>query len=210
MDFHLKSFAHKTVLVLLFQVSFIETIVSHNVVEGTKVKVKKDDEMCRKQIKLLLEGYQKKELWALKVFDSWGKSQSGLFSGNLINFGHYQQCLQVEHEFDDPADGAYQGQHCMVFFQDSPDAVNKTSTLQDLILPQVIHIDLMRQYVNVFNAKMGNALCVPSVCSSRMVRLIADKMLARNNLKTMNDYDQEVFCNTVNILEMRSIDMFAA
>lgn len=210
MDFHLNNLALKIILILLFDVAFIKTIVAHNVVGSAKNKIKKDDKMCKKQMELLLEGYQTKELWTLKVFDSWGKSQSGLFSGNLVNFGHYDQCLQIQHEFKDPLDGIYQGQHCMIFFRDSPEVIDKNLTIQDLILPQMIHIDLMRQYINVFNARMGNSLCVPSVCSSRMVRLIADRMLAQNSMKTTTDYNQEVFCNTINILEMRSIDMFAA
>lgn len=209
MNFHRKSFAIEPVFIFLLGIVLITATFSHNVLGDSKTKVLKDDKMCKNQMEHLLDGYQKKELWALKVFDSWGKSQSGLFSGNLINFGHYDQCLQMKHVFKDSNVGVYQGQHCMIFFQDNPNATNTTATIQDMILPQVIHIDLMRQYANVFNVKLGNALCVPSVCSANMVRLIADNMLAKNKLKTTTDYDQAVFCNTINILDMRSIDMFA-
>lgn len=207
MDFHsiggLKYFL--SVLLIGFNVS-----EAHNVSSEQKVKLAKDDKMCTRQTHLLVDGYQKKELWALKVFDSWGKSQSGLFSGNLVNFGHYEQCLQMRQEFDSESDGTFQGQHCIIFFKDSPEVSNFTEDTVDLILPQNVHIDLMRQYMNFHNAKLGTALCVPSVCSASRVRLIADKMLAVNSMATTNDYDQENFCNTINILEMRSIDMFAA
>ena len=180
----------------------------------SKVKISKDDGMCLKQVSLLVGGYKKKELWALKIFDSWGKSQSGLFSGNHMNFGHYEQCLAVKHKLDDEA-GDYVGQHCMVFFKKSSENfVNSSTDKQDLNLPQawpqVMHIELMRQYMNVYNSRMGTALCLPSVCSSKMVRQIADRMLSINSLKTTTDYEQEIFCNTINIREMRSIDKLAA
>lgn len=202
-------------LVLLIGVSLSDC---HNVLDVqkqsrasiAKVKIPKDDEMCKKQVNLLVDGYQKKELWTLKVFDSWGKSQSGLFSGNLINFGHYEQCLQMRQDFDNSSEGTFQGQHCMVFYRDAPELENFTSSLADLILPQSAHIELMRQYMNFNKVKVGTAVCVPSLCTASMVRYLVDRMLAANSMKTTNDYDQEIFCNTTNILEMRSIDMFAA
>lgn len=178
-----------------------------------KFKIKKDDALCEKQIMLLVGGYQREELWALKVFDAWGKSQSGLFSGNLINFGHYEQCLETEHNFNDTTTGIFYGQHCMVFFQDSPETtitLSNETDIRDLIFPQILHIELIRQYMNTLQKQMGTALCIPSLCSATMVRQIADRMLAKKGLKTTTNYNQETLCNTVNIMEMRSIDMLAA
>lgn len=206
------------VIFLLVQVHRSQGFSSGNVFDvpdifgasSAKIPNKKNDEMCQKQLVLLIEAYQAKELWSLKVFDAWGKSQSGLFSGNLVNFGHWEQCLAMRHEFEDPADGIFEGQHCMIFFRDSP-SVNKTDIQTNMLLPQtMMQIELLRQYINVFNVKLGTALCLPLVCSPEMVRKTADKMLALNNLKTTEDYDQESFCNTINILQMRKSDMFAA
>ena len=158
---------------------------------SSKIKIKRDDEMCKRQMELLVEGYQNKSLWALRVFDAWGKSQSGFFSGNLVNFGHYEQCLAMKYSFKNPSDGSFKGQHCLIFFKDSPGTVNdqNPTNVQDLILPQVIHIELMRQYANFYNARTATALCLPSVCSPSMVREIAAGMLAFNSLKTSMDYD---------------------
>lgn len=223
MDFRPQSIVFQCFIfiLLLLKVNSVKTFRFQNVFDVPKLlatpeakfKITKDNALCKKQVVLLVGGYERKELWALKVFDAWGKSQSGLFSGNLINFGHYEQCLEIKHKFNDTSAGYFFGQHCMVFFKDSPEAVSEssnTTNIQDLILPQVLHIELMRQYMNVLNVKMGTALCIPSVCSGTMVRQIADRMLAKNSLKTTNDYDQEILCNTVNIMEMRSIDMLAA
>jgi hypothetical protein len=77
------------------------------------------------------------------------------------------------------------------FLQNSDEKLNVTKQIEDLILPQVIHIDLMRQCINFYNMKMGTALCIPSLCSAEMVRKLADIMLATNNLKTISQYDLE-------------------
>lgn len=217
MDFRLYIFLFKLFFPLLLEVP-VEASLLQNVLavqeahrpQGKDVKASKDDQVCEKQVFLLLGGYKRKELWAMKVFDAWGKSQSGLFSGNLINFGHYEQCLAMRYEFSDKADGVFQGQHCMIFFRSTGDGTNTSSTIKDFILPQVVHIELMRQYMNVYNKRMGTALCVPTQCTARKVRELADRMLSSSMLKTTADYDQESFCNTINIHEMRSIDMFAA
>lgn len=198
------------ILVLLVLNEGFTAFVSCEIaVESSKAKVAKDDELCKKQMYLLVSGYQEKTLWALKVFDSWGKSQSGLFSRNLINFGHYEQCLQSKHTFEDPEYETFQGQHCMVFFEDSPN-VTVNSEVEDLFLPIMVHIDLMRQYMNFYQVQMGTAICIPTTCSTEMVRFIADAMLSKNKLQTTRDYRQSSFCNTINILEMRNVDMFAA
>lgn len=215
MDFRLQSSSFKLTLIVLLKVLLIDALLLQNVQKlhhpsSEKNKDKTDDKLCQKQVQLLVDGYQSKELWALNVFDSWGKTQSGMFSGNVVNFGHYEQCLQVKHYFDDDADGVFQGQHCMIFFSDTGISPKNSSVVPEFILPQVTHIDLIRQYLNVKRVRMGTAVCVPSLCNPTMVRIIADKMLASYSLKTTADYSQEIFCNIINIKQMRSIDMFAA
>lgn len=218
MDFQSGNWLLKLVFLLLIITCCASDLRDrHNVLDlldwlpmpNSKARPSKDDEMCERQMSLLVDGYKKKELWALKVYDAWGKSQSGLFSGNLVNFGHFDQCLSVDHKFEDIRDGIFRGEHCLVFFADSKGINVTTDHLEDLLLPQVIHIELIRQYVNLHDKKIGTAMCVPEMCSHHMVKLIADRMLAKNNMKTI-DYDQNLYCNTVNIRGMRNIDLFAA
>lgn len=215
MDFRLNT---SLLCLCLTFVALIEVGVAHNVLEveklsevaSSKIKITKSDEMCKKQMFRLVAAYQNKELWALKVLDSWGKSQSGLFSGNLINFGHYEQCLATRHQLDDPTEGVYEGQHCMIFFKDTEDFKNVSAEVKNMVVPQNAHIELMRQYVDFYKVQMGSAMCVSSYCTPGMVREIADAMLSSNKLKTTDTYIQSSFCNTININEMRPIDMFAA
>lgn len=212
------SFRPKLIALLLLAIAVKTTksVSFENVheVSEAKFKIKKDDALCEKQILLLVGGYQRKELWALKIFDAWGRSQSGLLSGNTVNFGHYEQCLEINFKFDDPSDGYFHGQHCLIFFENDPEAnivsLNRTPSIADLILPQVIHIDILRQYMNILDVNMATSICIPSLCTAEMVTKIANKMLVVNGMKTVASYNQDSLCNTINIKEMRSIDMLAA
>lgn len=220
MNFHVKLIASFLLILILFlfKVNSSKKFQIKSEYDGPKLpatpkekfRITKDDAMCLKQVEFLVDDYRKKEPWALKVFDAWGKSQSGLFSGNLINFGHFEQCLAIKHKFDDQT---FYGQHCLVFFEDNPDTSDEffnQTNFSDLILPQIIHIELIRQYMNVQNVKMATSICIPSTCKGSMVTLIANKMLAVNKMRTMKEYNQEILCNTINIMEMRSIDTLAA
>jgi hypothetical protein len=205
-------------IVILFGGFFRSANVSHLEESTSKIKFLKDDELCEKQIALLVAGYQRKDSWALKIYDSWGKLQSGIISGNLVNFGHYEQCLAVRHDFEDEYSGIFLGQHCMIFFN-----VTNISTAQesshdeivDMIFPKGINsILLIKEYVNMHssyqNNFFGTSLCLPSFCRAEKVREFADLMLSKNGMKTTDDYEQEEFCNLTNILDIRSIDLLAS
>lgn len=44
---------------------------------------------------------QPRQLWAIQALDSWSKIQSGFLMGNILNMGHYDQCIRTSHFFDD-------------------------------------------------------------------------------------------------------------
>jgi hypothetical protein len=46
------------------------------------------------------------------VFDSWSKPQSGLFSGNFINYGQFDQCINFLYKSEDEHVGLIRGKHC--------------------------------------------------------------------------------------------------
>lgn len=174
-----------------------------------KVRYRKDDELCESQVSLLVDGYHAKEDWAMRIYDSWGKfSQPGQLSGNLVDFGHYEQCLSTRHVFANRTFGTFFGQYCLIFFNETKTAnrsVNVASRMQnktiDIILSQVMHIR--------YNSRLGSALCLPSFCTAEKVREIADTMLTPYGMKTLSDYEQDDKCSVINILEIRSIDLLA-
>ena len=65
------------------------------------------------------------------MFDSWAKVQSGIMSGNNMNFGDYDQCLNTQHTTS--KDEKIKGQFCMVFYKYSDKFKNaKKSSLSDV------------------------------------------------------------------------------
>ena len=50
---------------------------------------------CERDFKMILEGITKRETWAIKTIDAWGKPlPSGVLSGNVYWVGNYDECLQ--------------------------------------------------------------------------------------------------------------------
>lgn len=123
----------------IFNGKLVPNVLEINEKKSFNVKVPKNDDVCHEQMDLLVESFNKRMLWALKVFDAWGKIQSGLFSGNLVNFGHYDQCIGVSHKYEQ---GLFLGQHCMIFYKTTPDNyVIKESTFPEL--PEIMNVSFM-------------------------------------------------------------------
>ena len=49
---------------------------------------------CERDFQLILEAVTKRDLWALKTIDAWGKPlPSGILKGNVFWIGNYDECL---------------------------------------------------------------------------------------------------------------------
>jgi hypothetical protein len=49
---------------------------------------------CKKDFDLVVEAASKKDMWALKILDAWGKPlPSGVLKGNIYWVGDYDECL---------------------------------------------------------------------------------------------------------------------
>jgi hypothetical protein len=70
---------------------------------------------CLGQFGAFIAGLQAREIWAISIFDAWSKLQSGIFSGNMANFGHFDQCVRTRHNMGEI--GEFRGQHCVTKFQ---------------------------------------------------------------------------------------------
>lgn len=55
----------------------------------------------------------------MSVFDAWTKFQAGINSGNLVDLGHYDQCVEFKHQSIDSKVDEIRGQHCMIFYRPS-------------------------------------------------------------------------------------------
>lgn len=50
--------------------------------------------VCERDLEILISAASQRELWALKVFDAWGKPlPSGLLNGNIFWTGNYDECI---------------------------------------------------------------------------------------------------------------------
>jgi Nose resistant-to-fluoxetine protein, N-terminal domain len=70
---------------------------------------------CIAKLELLSTAFSNGEIWAVQIFDAWSKLQSGIFSGNVANYGHFDQCVRSRHDMKEL--GNFQGQHCVISYQ---------------------------------------------------------------------------------------------
>jgi hypothetical protein len=51
------------------------------------------------------------------VFDSWSKVQSGIFNGNTIDLGNYDQCLAFSHKPSTQNIDEIEPQYCLITYR---------------------------------------------------------------------------------------------
>ena len=57
--------------------------------------------ICEFELQTLITAASRGELWAIKVFDAWGKPlPSGLLTGNLFSLGNYDECVDLLYQND--------------------------------------------------------------------------------------------------------------
>ncbi|KAK6620507.1 hypothetical protein RUM43_010798 [Polyplax serrata] len=75
---------------------------------GVKAHSGKDLAECLGDTSKVVDAVGKKEFWALKILDASSKLPSGVLTGHLTDYGHYDECLDTE--------GFMKTQHCFVNF----------------------------------------------------------------------------------------------
>ncbi|CAF3429991.1 unnamed protein product [Rotaria socialis] len=125
---------------------------------------------CEQDLETLIISASQRQLWALKVFDAWGKPlPSGLLTGNIYWLGNYDECINPLYEknnksfYSQPIDTQY----CAL--QSNPSS-QPVSMRFDLVL----------------------GLCMPSSCTrTSIVRLIRETFqidnITENHLHCSND-----------------------
>jgi hypothetical protein len=69
---------------------------------------------CEVQMKYVDENFEMQFVWARRMKDAWGRFPSGVYSGNLVDFGSFDQCIDFKHE--SATVGEIKGQYCLLFF----------------------------------------------------------------------------------------------
>ncbi|XP_063704130.1 nose resistant to fluoxetine protein 6-like isoform X2 [Culicoides brevitarsis] len=73
--------------------------------------------ICEKQMDVFLEGIKNQEPWASIMYDSWGRRPSGIYSGNTVDYGNFDQCYNFAHIH--PIIGKLTGKNCIIPLQNN-------------------------------------------------------------------------------------------
>lgn len=79
-------------------------------------------ELCNRQLEIFQKDLDNNVKWARQMRDAWGHIQSGIFSGNLYDFGNFDQCINFEHYSRET--GEILGQHCTLMIPYDRDQLN--------------------------------------------------------------------------------------
>lgn len=72
------------------------------------------------------------------VMDAWGKTPSGIFSGNSVSMGDFDQCIAVKHEI--ASSNEFEGQYCIMEVLVNITAMNKP---ENKISPDISRLSLL-------------------------------------------------------------------
>uniref|UniRef100_A0A336KP91 CSON012470 protein n=1 Tax=Culicoides sonorensis TaxID=179676 RepID=A0A336KP91_CULSO len=90
-----------------------------------------------------------------KILDTWGKMPAGLHSGNKIDFGHYDQCIRLEHTATIPEYEVIKSQHCQIPVYDLG-AQRNTSFVMSICAPRTCKPKIVYEIMNEFLTKNVN------------------------------------------------------
>lgn len=92
--------------------TLVVTVSCHKsfIIEGTRFAENLANNLCNQQLKFFQDNLEANALWARELRDSCGNFPSGTFSGNLFDFGNFDQCIDFHHNTGEL--GSIIGQHC--------------------------------------------------------------------------------------------------
>jgi Nose resistant-to-fluoxetine protein, N-terminal domain len=153
--------------------------------------------LCSQQLSYFQTNLNHNVLWARKLRDSWGNLPSGVFSGNLYDFGNFDQCIGFKYKSSKVGD--ILGQHCTLLtpFDQGDDSNQKTSKFM---------VPTRDSQIN-----LGIGICFPASCHPNQVKEIANELLkVEFNVTAAPDYDQSALCSTAQEhLEFNGLQIFA-
>ncbi|XP_058814371.1 nose resistant to fluoxetine protein 6-like [Topomyia yanbarensis] len=123
------------------------------------------DKVCVFDLEQFGNALQSDALWALNVYDSWGKIPAGLLQGNYFMPGNFEQCRKQTRP---NAARWFNSQHCTVRFG-----------FHTLAFPL---------------SPVWLGICLPDSCEPGFIKLMADYFALENGLDPINDYLQADFC----------------
>ncbi|XP_055613166.1 nose resistant to fluoxetine protein 6-like [Uranotaenia lowii] len=124
------------------------------------------DLTCLNQLAQLDVDLRNSDLWAVNMYDSWGKAPSGLLFGNVFELGSFDQCRRVSYA---NYFGSIEGQHCTLIID-----------LRSLQLPV---------------GSLWYGICVPAVCRPALVGALSNAFLGGRGSGLWNDLNSFCYGN---------------
>ncbi|KAG5681173.1 hypothetical protein PVAND_010631 [Polypedilum vanderplanki] len=151
-----------------------------------------NDAICQNQLEQFSEALSENQNWALKLVDTWAKVQAGFLSGNSVNFGDFDSCVEFKHN-------EIQGQFCWIILSPLQNSTfeNNFHDINFKSLANFLHLNDIKSIKNGF--------CLPASCSAEdVIKFLNEQFLLANNLIAQN-----VECRTNDILNLNLYDYFA-
>ncbi|XP_026466957.1 nose resistant to fluoxetine protein 6-like [Ctenocephalides felis] len=76
------------------------------------VPTESENVKCKSQSERFLRALRRREMWALKMFDSSAKLPAGLLNGNVNQYGDFDQCLSISSQENSDME-IVQGKYCL-------------------------------------------------------------------------------------------------
>ncbi|XP_065346750.1 nose resistant to fluoxetine protein 6-like [Cloeon dipterum] len=147
-----------------------------------------DNDFCREQLEHIIEGISNLDLWALKFIDSSSKPQSGILSGNTVDYGSFDECVGISASV--PLLGEnIKGKYCLANIHIEPDKPGKMEKdgILNIITSNRRHIELTKNQTTKNTmipvvlpsfALFRSAFCIPSACRSVDLERILNSTLS--------------------------------
>ena len=96
------------------------------------------------------------------VLNSWGKFPNGIISGTVMNFGDYDQCIDIKEDINGHS---MSGKYCFL------KVIPKFPLKQSIIPYETIYKNsLIKTFVkNAPENIIWNGICIPSLCSQQQI-----------------------------------------
>ncbi|CRK88313.1 CLUMA_CG002092, isoform A, partial [Clunio marinus] len=155
------------------------------------------DESCRHQLRLFYKDLISREPWALKLFDLWGKINSGYTEGNFYNLGHYSKCLDFRYQHTNNEE-VIQGKYCLIALAVTPTSSNETDDKINTSDWQIIKDIVRSEGINLVNG-----ICLPASCQVHEIVQFMNQFLY-DDFMVIN-----IECQTNDSIPLTNLDMFA-
>ncbi|XP_071057341.1 nose resistant to fluoxetine protein 6-like [Onthophagus taurus] len=135
-----------------------QSLIMNQVVANYIIK-KPENELCEIHSLEYKKALRAFEPWALKMFDSSSKLQPGIFSGNLMDFGDFSQCINIE---ANTCSGKIIGKHCSVKIVPTQNIIKKVLTFRNISEKR-----FEKMQGSLEGASLQWSVCIPESCPTQ-------------------------------------------